>query len=44
MAEIIQTLVTAIIVPVMIALLSVHLALKKYHTEKWWDSKADCYK
>jgi len=39
----VQTLVTAILVAVLTSLLSVHLALKKYRTEKWWEKKLECY-
>jgi len=39
----IQTLLTAIIVAIPTSYFSVHFALKKYRTQKWWDKKADCY-
>jgi hypothetical protein len=36
-------LVTSILVAIPTAYLSVYLALKKYRTEKWWDTKLSCY-
>ncbi|MDC9524291.1 hypothetical protein PSH54_02075 [Pseudoalteromonas sp. Angola-30] len=39
----INKLITSILVAIPTAFLSVHLALKKYRTEKWWDIKLSCY-
>lgn len=45
MAEFINipNLFTAIVVSIITSMLSVHLAMRKYRTEKWWDRKAECY-
>ncbi|MFP3608400.1 hypothetical protein, partial [Paraburkholderia sp. SIMBA_053] len=39
----IDKLITSVLVAIPTAFLSVHLALKKYRTEKWWDTKLSCY-
>ncbi len=39
----IQTLTTSILVAVLTSFLSVHLALRRYRTENWWERKAECY-
>lgn len=39
----IDKLITSIFVAIPTAFLSVHLALRKYRTEKWWDTKLSCY-
>ncbi len=39
----IDKIITSLIVAIPTAWLSVHFALKKYRTEKWWDTKLTCY-
>ena len=34
---------TAIVVAVVTAFLTVHLALKRFYSEKWWERKAEAY-
>lgn len=40
---IIEKLFTALIVAVPTAMISSHLAVKKYRTDRWWDKKAEAY-
>jgi len=39
----IDKLITSFLIAIPTAFLSVYLALKKYRTEKWWDTKLSCY-
>ncbi len=37
------TLITGIVVAVVSARVTVHFALKRFHSEKWWERKAEAY-
>ncbi|MFA0084442.1 hypothetical protein [Vibrio sp. 10N.261.51.F12] len=37
------TLIISLIVAVVTSYISVHLTLKRYKSEKWWDSRLTCY-
>lgn len=37
------TLITGIVVAVVSALVTVRFALKRFHSEKWWERKAEAY-
>lgn len=37
------TLITGIIVAVVSARVTVHFALKRFHSQKWWERKAEAY-